>query len=70
MNVLLMVLFLPETPRYLLSNKRRHEAILALHWLRGPDYQVEEECFEIEATVNFGEDFFFIFYGNLRYSYA
>lgn len=59
-NVCSMV-FLPETPRYLLANNKRHEAILALHWLRGPEYQVEEECFNIEATVNFGKTFLIFF---------
>ena len=54
LNLILMVFFLPETPRYLLANNRRHDAILALYWLRGADYQVEEECFEIESHVNFG----------------
>uniref|UniRef100_A0A7M5V377 Major facilitator superfamily (MFS) profile domain-containing protein n=1 Tax=Clytia hemisphaerica TaxID=252671 RepID=A0A7M5V377_9CNID len=54
LNLILMVFFLPETPRYLLANNRRHDAILALYWLRGPDYPVEEECFEIEGHVNFG----------------
>lgn len=55
LNVFIMV-FLPETPRYLLAKDKRHEAILALHWLRGPEYQVEEECFDIEASVNFGKN--------------
>ncbi|XP_066913518.1 solute carrier family 2, facilitated glucose transporter member 8-like [Clytia hemisphaerica] len=54
LNLILMVFFLPETPRYLLANNRRHDAILALYWLRGQDYPVEEECFEIEGHVNFG----------------
>lgn len=54
LNVFLIVCFLPETPRWLLVNNRRHDAILALYWLRGADYQVEEECFEIECAVNFG----------------
>jgi len=55
LNVFLMVCFMPETPRWLLANNRRHDAILALHWLRGTNYAVEEECFEIESSVNFGK---------------
>ena len=55
LNVFLMVCFLPETPRWLLANNRGHEARLALYWLRGTDYPVEEEMFEIESTVHFGE---------------
>ena len=35
LNIILMVCFLPETPRWLVANDRRHDAILALHWLRG-----------------------------------
>jgi len=49
-----MACFMPETPRWLLANNRRHDAILALYWLRGADYPVEEECFEIETSVDFG----------------
>jgi len=63
LNVVLMGFFLPETPRWLLANNRRHDAILALYWLRGTTCRnsVEEECFEIETTVNFGESLRLLF---------
>ena len=41
--VLLMV-FMPETPRWLLADNLRQKAIT---WLRGSDYDAEEECSEI-----------------------
>ncbi|XP_057309932.1 solute carrier family 2, facilitated glucose transporter member 8-like [Hydractinia symbiolongicarpus] len=44
--------FMPETPRWLLANNQRHTAIKELEWLRGPDYDVEEECFEIESNLD------------------
>jgi len=50
LKVVLMVL-MPESPRWLLANNQRHKALLALSWLRGPDYDVEEECFEIETNL-------------------
>jgi len=42
---------MPETPRWLLGKNRRSEALRALLWLRGPEADIEEECFAIEATL-------------------
>ena len=46
------MVFMPETPRWLLANNRRHDAIKQLEWLRGPLYDVEEECFAIESNLD------------------
>ena len=48
--VVLMVL-MPETPPWFLANNMRHKALKELKWLRGSQYHIEEECFEIEADL-------------------
>ena len=55
--LLLLMLFMPETPRWLLANNQRNKALKELRWLRGPKYDIEEECFEIES--NLGKVYFF-----------
>ena len=49
--LLILMCFMPETPRWSLSKNKRSEALKTLLWLRGPDVNIEEECFTIEATL-------------------
>ncbi|NXC50195.1 GTR8 protein, partial [Penelope pileata] len=49
--MLLFMLFMPETPRFLLNQNRRAEAMAALQFLRGPYVDHEWECRQIEANV-------------------
>ncbi len=49
--LLLLMLFMPETPRWLLANNQRYIALRELSWLRGKSYDAEEECFEIESNL-------------------
>uniref|UniRef100_H9G930 Solute carrier family 2, facilitated glucose transporter member 8 n=1 Tax=Anolis carolinensis TaxID=28377 RepID=H9G930_ANOCA len=42
--------FMPETPRFLLlRQKREHEAVAALRFLRGPLVEHQRECLELQA---------------------
>ncbi|NXW22285.1 GTR8 protein, partial [Circaetus pectoralis] len=49
--MLLFMSFMPETPRFLLNQNKRSEAIASLHFLRGPHADHEWECRQIEAGV-------------------
>ncbi|NXI49835.1 GTR8 protein, partial [Chloroceryle aenea] len=49
--MLLFMSFMPETPRFLLNQNKRSEAIAALCFLRGPHADLEGECRQIEAGV-------------------
>ncbi|XP_065651888.1 solute carrier family 2, facilitated glucose transporter member 8-like [Hydra vulgaris] len=47
----ILVQFIPESPRWLLTKKKRSEALKALLWLRGPLYDIEDECSYIENNL-------------------
>ncbi|KFO11032.1 Solute carrier family 2, facilitated glucose transporter member 8, partial [Balearica regulorum gibbericeps] len=49
--MLLFMSFMPETPRFLLNQNKRSEAIASLRFLRGPHADHEWECRQIEASV-------------------
>jgi len=52
---LVAILFVPETPRWLLLKNRRQDALKALATLRGPHEDVEDECRDIEEGLDNNE---------------
>ncbi|KAM3911639.1 solute carrier family 2, facilitated glucose transporter member 8 isoform 1-T2 [Leptodactylus fuscus] len=54
--MLMSMCFMPETPRYLINQERRAEAIAALRFLRGPDADHEWEYRQIRASGEQQED--------------
>ncbi|XP_013044192.2 solute carrier family 2, facilitated glucose transporter member 8 isoform X1 [Anser cygnoides] len=49
--MLLLMSFMPETPRFLLNQNKHAEAIASLQFLRGPYVDHEWECRQIKANV-------------------
>ena len=49
--LIIFMLAMPETPRWSLSKNRRTEALAALRWLRGPEADIDQECFAIQETL-------------------
>ncbi|XP_060788338.1 solute carrier family 2, facilitated glucose transporter member 6-like isoform X2 [Neoarius graeffei] len=50
--MLFLLCFMPNSPRYLITNQKRDEASRALKWLRGPDSNYITELNQIERSVN------------------
>ena len=46
---------MPETPRWSLGKKQGSEASKALLWLRGSDFDIEDECCTIKASLDEGK---------------
>lgn len=44
--------WMPETPQFLLSKNRRHEAERSLRWLRGPDADLSAELEDMQKDVS------------------
>ena len=49
--LIIFMLAMPETPRWCLGKNRRTEALAALRWLRGPEADIDQECFAIQETL-------------------
>lgn len=50
--MVILMYFMPETPRYLLSKNKHTEALAVLAWLRGPEVDHDWECSQIEESCN------------------
>ena len=59
--LIILMFFMPETPRWLLAHNRRHDALKALRWLRGSHADVEEECCMIESNLGMFQPFQMLF---------
>ncbi|XP_061838089.1 solute carrier family 2, facilitated glucose transporter member 6 [Nerophis lumbriciformis] len=50
--MVVLLVFMPDSPRRLLSLEREQQAELALRWLRGADYDVQSELDAIKLSVS------------------
>ena len=49
--LVVLMFFMPETPRWLLGRNQRPEALKSMQWLRGPRANVAQECYKIESNL-------------------
>ncbi|ELU13201.1 hypothetical protein CAPTEDRAFT_1723 [Capitella teleta] len=49
--MVLAMAFMPETPRHLVNKGRDDDALKALRWLRGPDFDCRGELIEIQQNL-------------------
>ena len=49
--IIIAMIFMPETPNWLIENSRRDEAVKALIWLRGPDHNIDEEIGDLSSKL-------------------
>lgn len=49
--LLIMMFWMPESPRWYLQKNRKSDALKSLLWLRGSQSGIEDECRETEASL-------------------
>ena len=49
--LLIMMFWMPESPRWYLEKNRKSDALKSLLWLRGSQSGIEDECHETEASL-------------------
>lgn len=49
--VLLLMVWMPESPRWYLEKKRKSDALKSLLWLRGTQFGIQEECLATETSL-------------------
>ncbi|KAL9961391.1 hypothetical protein ACROYT_G030317 [Oculina patagonica] len=53
--MVILMIFMPETARWLLAHGKEERAKRTLRWLRGPDVKIETEMVEIKESLNIKE---------------
>jgi len=50
--MVILMIFMPETARWLLARGKEERAKKSLLWLRGPNYKIENEMDEIRESLS------------------
>ena len=50
-SIMVAMMFMPETPNWLIAKDRKDEAVKVLLWLRGPQHNIEEEVKDLSSKM-------------------
>ena len=64
--MVVMLLFMPDSPKYLIAESKTLEARKALQWFRGPQFDVDEELRSVHDKNSVLHIFLVLYYAQYK----